>query len=77
MSDAREQLEKWAARLPLADYFKFQELFGPALTEARRETAHELAEKIRSAPGWVHGEWMDSRDRDFAADLIDPEVADG
>lgn len=36
--------------------------------------AHELAEQIRNAPGWCDGEWMDSRDRDHAAALIDPEA---
>lgn len=35
---------------------------------------HEAAEKIRSSPGWCEGEWMDSRDRDHAAKLIDPYV---
>ncbi|KQX43519.1 hypothetical protein ASD97_25950 [Streptomyces sp. Root63] len=33
---------------------------------------HEEAQKIRNSPGWFEGEWMDSRDRDHAADLIDP-----
>lgn len=35
--------------------------------------AHELAEKVRSSPGWLpDGEWMDSRDRDHAVKLIYP-----
>lgn len=33
---------------------------------------HEAAEKIRNSPGWCQGEWMDSRDREHAAKLIDP-----
>lgn len=51
--------------------------------QIKREHAHELAEKIREAGGpavphlLVGGFWWDSRDRDHAADLIDPEVSDG
>jgi len=43
----------------------------------RAEVLHEAAEKIRNAPGWCgeDKEWMDSRDRNHAADLIDPEVS--
>ncbi|MGC9439275.1 hypothetical protein [Streptomyces sp. WG5] len=42
--------------------------------------AHELAEQIRNSEGPINGGvlgglWMDSRDQDHAADLIDPEVA--
>lgn len=36
------------------------------------DLVHEEAEKIRNSPGWCQGEWMDSRDREHAADLIDP-----
>lgn len=49
--------------------------------EALDAYAHELAEKIRNADGpaatglLVGGFWWDERDRDHAADLIDPEVA--
>lgn len=42
--------------------------------DALKEHAHGLAEKIRESPGWCHGEWMDSRDRNHAANIIDPEV---
>lgn len=34
----------------------------------------EEAEKIRNSPGWCQGEWMDSRDREHAASLIDPHT---
>ena len=41
---------------------------------ALNEHAHELAERIRNSEGWrPSGEWMDSRDRDHAARLVDPK----
>lgn len=53
--------------------------YGSGLSPAERtklidDLLHEEAEKVRNSPGWCEGEWMDSRDREYAADLIDPYV---
>lgn len=47
--------------------------------EVLADHAHELAERIRNSEGPINGGvlgglWMDSRDQDHAAGLIDPEM---
>jgi hypothetical protein len=72
---AREELEKWAARFVSGvETLNFDHLLGAALTEARREHAHELAERIRQVPADL---MVGQRDKQVLADLIDPEVSDG
>lgn len=69
-------MERWAAKLPTEDYFKFQKLFGPAVTEGRREVLCEAAELIRGAviasPLGEEEEAINDAIRSVA-DLIDPD----
>jgi hypothetical protein len=73
---AREDLEKWAARyVSGVETLNFDHLLGAALTEARREAAHEAAEKQRNAAHIARLLGMTAEEAARAvADLIDPEV---